>query len=55
MEMKLPEVWQPGPMVRELSSFCRPHELLNKQIRQLKNEIHCVLLDNGVRVRTLGS
>ena len=30
------------------------YELLNKQIRQLKNEIYGVLLDNGVGDRALG-
>jgi len=54
-EMKLPEVWQPGPVVRELRRFFGLYELLNKQIRQLKNEIHGVLLDNGVRDRALGT
>jgi transposase len=53
-EMKLPEVWQPGPVVRELRRYFGLYELLNKQIRQLKNEIHGVLLDNGVRDRALG-
>jgi transposase len=53
-EMKLPEVWRPGPVVRELRRLFALYELLNKQIRQLKNEIHGVLLDNGVRDRALG-
>ncbi|MGA2641203.1 MAG: ankyrin repeat domain-containing protein [Spirochaetia bacterium] len=52
-EMKLPEVWQPGPVVRELRRLFGLYELMNKQIRQLKNEIHGVLLDNGVRDRAL--
>ncbi len=54
-EMKLPEVWQPGPVVRELRRLFGMYDLLNKQIRQLKNHIHGVLLDNGVRDRALGS
>ena len=54
-EMKLPEVWQPGPEVRELRRYFGLYELLNKQVRQLKNEIHGVLLDNGVRDRALGN
>ena len=54
-EMKLPEVWQPGAVVRELRRYFGLYELLNKQIRQLKNEIHGVLLDNGVRDRALGT
>jgi transposase len=53
-EMKLPEVWQPGPVVRELRRLFGMYQLLNKQIRQLKNEIHGVLLDSGVRDRALG-
>jgi transposase len=54
-EMKLPEVWQPGPVVRELRRYFGLYQLLNKQIRQLKNEIHGVLLDNGIRDRALGN
>ncbi len=54
-EMKLPEVWQPGPVVRELRRLFGLYELLNKQIRQLKNQVHGVLLDNGVRDRALGN
>jgi transposase len=54
-DMKLPEVWQPGPVVRELRRLFGLYQLLNKQIRQLKNEIHGVLLDSGVRDRALGS
>jgi transposase len=53
--MKLPEVWQSGPVVRELRRLFGLYELLNKQIRQLKNEIHGVLLDNGIRGRILGT
>jgi len=52
-EMKLPEVWQPDPVVRELRRLFGMYDLLNKQIRQLKNEIHGVLLDNGIRDRAL--
>ena len=46
-EMKLPEVWQPGPVVRELRRCFGMYEL--------KNEIHGVLLDNGIRDRVLGT
>jgi transposase len=53
-ELKLPEVWQPGLVIRELRRLFGMYELLNKQIRQLKNQIHGVLLDNGVRDRALG-
>jgi transposase len=53
-EMKLPEVWQPSPTIRELRGLFGSYELLNKQIRQYKNQIHAMLLDNGVRDRELG-
>ncbi len=54
-EMKLPEVWQPDPVVRELRRLFGMYDLLNKQVRQLKNEVHGVLLDNGIRDRALGN
>ena len=53
-EMKLPEVWQPDPGVRELRRLFGMYDLLNRQLRQLKNEIHGVLLDSGIRDRRLG-
>jgi transposase len=53
-EMKLPEVWQPNQVIRELRRLFGMYELLNRQLRQLKNEIHGVLLDNGIRDRSLG-
>jgi transposase len=52
--MKLPEIWQPDAVVRELRRLFGMYELCNKQVRQLKNEVHGVLLDNGQRDRTLG-
>ena len=54
-EMKLPEIWQPDVVVRELRRLFGMYEQLNKQIRQLKNQIHGVLLDNGIRDALLGS
>jgi transposase len=54
-EVRLPEVWQPDPVVRELRRLFGLYELLNKQIRQLKNEVHGVLLDNGIADRRLGT
>ena len=53
-EVKLPVVWQPSPTVRELRRLTGTYEILNKQIRQLKNLIHGVLLDNGVRDHAVG-
>lgn len=53
-EVKLPVVWQPSPTVRELRRLTGTYEILNKQIRQLKNLIRGVLLDNGVRDQAVG-
>ena len=53
-QVKLPVVWQPNPTVRELRRLTGMYEIVNKQIRQLKNEVHGVLLDNGVRDRAVG-
>ncbi len=52
--VKLPVVWQPSPTVRELRRLTGTYEIMNKQIRQLKNEVHGVLLDNGVRDHVVG-
>ncbi len=46
-EMRLPEVWQPGPTIRELRRLLGHYQLLNKQVRQLKNEVHGIFTDNG--------
>ncbi len=53
-QVKLPVVWQPSPTVRELRRLTGTYEILNKQIRQLKNLVHGVLLDNGVRDHAVG-
>lgn len=53
-QVKLPVVWQPSPTVRELRRLTGTYEILNKQLRQLKNLIHGVLLDNGVREHAVG-
>ena len=53
-EMKLPEVWQPDAVVRGLRRLFGMYDLLNRQMTQLKNEIHGVLLDNGIRDKALG-
>ena len=43
-----------SPTVRELRRLTGTYEILNKQIRQLKNLVHGVLLDNGVREHAVG-
>jgi transposase len=54
-ETKLPVIWQPTPVIRELRKLFGLYDLLNKQIRQLKNEIHGALVDNGVRDLSVGT
>jgi transposase len=54
-QVKLPVVWQPSATVRELRRLTGMYEILNKQIRQLKNLVQGVLLDNGVRERAVGN
>jgi transposase len=53
-EVKLPVVWQPTPTVRELRRLTAMYEVVNKQIRQLKNHVQGILLDNGIRDRRVG-
>lgn len=54
-ETKLPVIWQPTPVIRELRKLFGLYDLLNKQIRQLKNAIHGALVDSGVRDRAVGT
>lgn len=53
-QMKLPEVWKPTAVVRELRRLVGQYEMLNKQIRQLKNQVHGTLTDNGLMDRAQG-
>ena len=53
-EVKLPEVYKPSPAVRELRRVFGQWQLLNKQIRQLKNQVQGVLNESGVIDRKLG-
>jgi len=53
-EVKLPEVYKPSPAVRELRRVFGQWQLLNKQIRQLKNQVQGVLNESGVSDRTFG-
>jgi transposase len=54
-ETKLPVIWQPAPVSRELRKLFGLYDLLNKQIPQLKNAIHGALVGNGVRDRAVGT
>ncbi len=50
-EVQLPVVWQPTTTVRELRRLAGMYEMVNKQVRQLKNRVQAILVDNGVRDR----
>jgi len=47
-EFGLPIVYKPSALIRELRKLYAQHQILNKQIRMLKNNIQTVLADNGI-------
>ncbi len=47
-EFGLPLVYKPSALIRELRKLYAQYQVLNKQIRMLKNNIQSVLADNGV-------
>lgn len=54
-QVKLPAIWQPDPVIREIRRLVGQYEMLNRQTRQLKNQVHGTLLDNGVMDRSVGN
>jgi transposase len=54
-QVRLPEVYQPQPTIRTLRQLFAQWQVLNKQIRQLKNQVHGLLTDNGITDRALGT
>ena len=47
-EFGLPLVYKPSALIRELRKLYAQYQVLNKQIRMLKDYIQTVLADNGV-------
>ena len=47
-EFKIPTVYKPDPEIRELRKLFSQYQLINKQIRQYKNSIQAVLVENGI-------
>jgi hypothetical protein len=47
-EFGIPSVYKPSGLTRELGKLFSQHELLNRQIRMLKNNIQAILLENGI-------
>jgi transposase len=47
-EFKIPPVYNPSRLTTELRKLFSQYELLNRQIRMLKNNIRAVLLENGI-------
>jgi len=53
-EVKLPLVWQPTAVVRDLRKLFGQYQLLNKQIRQLKAQVESLLVEEGIGERAIG-
>lgn len=51
-EFKLPEVYKPNVLIRELRKLYTQLNILNRQIRSLKNNIQAVLSDNGIVLKS---
>jgi transposase len=47
-EFGIPSVYKPSGLTRELRKLFSQYELLNRQIRMLKNNIQAILLENGI-------
>ena len=47
-EFGIPTVYKPDVVIRELRKLFCQYELLNRQIRMLKNNIQAILADNGI-------
>jgi len=47
-EFGVPSVYKPSGLTRELRKLFSQYELLNRQIRMLKNNIQAILLENGI-------
>ena len=46
----IPTVYKPEMMIRELRKLYSQYQLLNRQIRMLKNNIQSVLMENGIHL-----
>ena len=54
-QVRLPEVYKPAVVIRELRRLFGMWQVLTKQVRQLKNQVHGVLTESGVFDRRFGT
>ena len=47
-EFGIPTVYKPDVVIRELRKLFTQYQLLNRQIRMLKNNIQAIVFDNGI-------
>jgi hypothetical protein len=47
-EFGIPTVYKPDVVVRNLRKLFSQYQLLNRQIRVLKNSIQAIVMDNGI-------
>lgn len=52
-EFRLPTVYKPDPVIRELRKLFTQYQLINKQITQYKNTIQANLVENGINMSNL--
>ena len=53
-EFGIPTVYKPDAVIRELRKLFSQHQLLNRQIRMLKNNIQAILADSGIHLTQEG-
>ncbi|MBA7536755.1 hypothetical protein ES705_29019 [subsurface metagenome] len=51
-EFGIPTVYKPDVVVRDLRKLSSQYQLLNRQIRMLKNNSQAIVLDNGITLLT---
>ncbi|KKL67239.1 hypothetical protein LCGC14_2136970 [marine sediment metagenome] len=49
-EFGIPTVYKPDVVIRDLRKLFSQHQLLNRQIRMLKNSIQAIVFDNGLNL-----
>jgi hypothetical protein len=47
---RIPTVYKPDVVIRELRKLFSQYQLLNRQIRVLKNNVQAVLSENGIQL-----
>jgi len=53
-EFGIPSVYKPSAVTRELRKLFSQYDLMNRQIRMLKNNIQAILMENGIVLPSKG-